>query len=139
MPRRLIRTREGIVIDVDTGEVIDDRPIDFEHPEYRVYTHDDYMRKSHYEPMDYRYSGERLCIDDKLAEELISILIPGLIEILKAYLRKSICKANIDEINRVFQNLWGGEGAEIVQSILQKRFSLSPYESRIHDVSGLLV
>ncbi|ADM28437.1 hypothetical protein Igag_1639 [Ignisphaera aggregans DSM 17230] len=138
MPRRVIRTREGTVVDSDTGEVIDDRPIDFEHPEYRVYTHDDYMRKSHYEPMVYGYSGERLCIDDRLAEELISILIPGLVEILKAYLRKSICRANIDEINRVFQSLWGSEGAEIVQSIIQKKLSLSPYESRVHDVSGLL-
>ncbi len=136
MPRRIIRTREGVV-DADTGEVIDDKPIDFEHTEYRIYTYDDYMKKNHYEPMNRRSGDKKLCIDDKLAEEIISTLIPGLVQILKMYLGKSICKADLDELNRALQTLCGSDGASIVQNILRRRIFISPYESKVHELLGL--
>ena len=46
-----VRTREGFIVDEETGLVIDDKPIDYEHPEYRVFSHEDILKKVHYSPM----------------------------------------------------------------------------------------
>ena len=53
-----VRTREGFIVDEETGLVIDDKPIDYEHPEYRVFSHEDMVRKAHYSPMEERYREE---------------------------------------------------------------------------------
>jgi len=47
---RVVRTPEGFLVDEETGIVVEDKPIDFEHPEYRVYDSGD-IGKVHYEPM----------------------------------------------------------------------------------------
>ncbi len=61
---RLVRTPEGFLVDEETGEVLEDKPIDCEHPEYRVYSYEDASRKEHYAPMERWSLFEELSIGD---------------------------------------------------------------------------
>ncbi|MEM4552986.1 MAG: hypothetical protein QXW05_02670 [Ignisphaera sp.] len=136
MPKKKVRTSEGFIVDEESGEVLDDTAIDFEHPEYRAYSYEEYRRKAHYEPIQKVY-GDRLCVDDEVAERIVSQIIPGLVEIIKVYLRKSLCSADRDEVYRFFSSLWGNVGAEIVRGVIEKRLSMSLPESQAYDLAGL--
>ena len=46
--RHIVRTPEGFLVDPVTGEVLDDQPIDYKHPEYRIFDAEDYYAKAHY-------------------------------------------------------------------------------------------
>ncbi|MEM1541365.1 MAG: hypothetical protein QW101_02425 [Ignisphaera sp.] len=136
MPKKKVRTPEGFIVDEESGEVLDDTAIDFEHPEYRAYSYEEYQRKAHYEPLQKIYEN-RLCVDDGVAERIISQMIPGLVEILKVYLRKSLCSANRDEVYRFLSSLWGNVGAEIVRGVIERRLTMSLPESQAYDLAGL--
>lgn len=131
------KTSEGFIVDEESGEIVEDMSIDFEHPEYRVYNHEDYYRRVHYAPLEEPHNKNRLCIDDESAERTISQIIPGLVELLKVYLRKSLCNVDRNEIYSFLSSLWGVSGAEIVKNVIERKLSMSLFESQAYDLAGL--
>ncbi|MDK6028962.1 hypothetical protein QPL79_06260 [Ignisphaera sp. 4213-co] len=115
---RIIRTREGFVIDSETGEVIDDKPFEFlEDLSWNSYT----------------------CFDEESVERIINSIVPGLVEILKLYLRKSLCSSRYNEIENVLQSLWGSSAANIVGKAIQRRLEeeIDVYEAKAYNLAGL--
>jgi hypothetical protein len=115
---RKIRTREGFIVDSSSGEVVDDKPLE---------ASGDFL-------WDYA-----ACIDEKRIEEIINSIIPGLVEILKAYLRKSLCSASYTEVNEALATLWSREASNIFRRVLAKKAYTTPsiHESKAYDLAGL--
>jgi hypothetical protein len=115
---RKIRTREGFIVDSGSGEVIDDKPL---------------------ESSGDVFWSRGLCADEERVEEIINSIVPGLVEVLKAYLRKRLCDASYTEVNEVLTMLWSGEASTIFRKVLSKRHrsTLSIHESKAFDLAGL--
>jgi hypothetical protein len=115
---RKSRTREGFIVDSGSGEVIDDKPL---------------------ESSGDVFWSRGLCADEERVEEIINSIVPGLVEVLKAYLRKRLCDASYTEVNEVLTMLWSGEASTIFRKVLSKRHrsTLSIHESKAFDLAGL--
>ncbi len=120
---RRIRSREGFVVDEESGEVTDDFIVDSLDEAGSID-----------EP-----SQRGFCVDEEAVERIISQLMPGIVEILTAYLKKRLCEASLEEIESVLNRLWSSYGASIFRDVLEKRLSsyMSVDESRVYDVAGL--
>jgi len=115
---RKIRSREGFIVDEDSGEVIDDSPLEASG--------------------DVFWSRE-FCTDEEKVEEIINSIVPGLVEVLKAYLRKRLCNASYNEVNSALSALWSSEAATIFRRVLSRRVHTmsSLYESKAFNLAGL--
>jgi hypothetical protein len=120
---RRIRSREGFVVDEESGEVVGDFIVDSLD---EVGSIDESSRRG-------------FCVDEEAVERIISQLMPGIVEILTAYLKKRLCEASLDEIESVLNRLWSSYGASVFRNVLEKRLSsyMSVDESRVYDVAGL--
>ncbi len=70
---RIVRNREGFLVDEETGVVIEDSNIDYEHPEYRIFSYEDYLRKSHYSPLSSNILNPNGRVDEGIALEALGI------------------------------------------------------------------
>lgn len=113
-----VRTKEGFLVDRDTGEVIDDTPL---------------------EAYGDVFWGSTSCLDEEAVEKFINRLIPGLVAILKLYLRKKLCESSLDEIENVLKRLWGSEAYSILGNVFREalRNRVDVYEARVYDIAGL--
>jgi len=120
---RRIRSREGFIVDEESGEVVEDFIVDSLDEAGSI---DESSRRG-------------FCVDEEAVERIISQLMPGIVEILTAYLKKRLCEASLEEIESVLNRLWSSYGASIFRDVLEKRLSsyMSVDESRVYDVAGL--
>lgn len=119
---RVVKTKEGLTVDEETGEVLD---------EFSMASTDNNSRD---------LGSERFCIDDEAVERLVSQIVPGLIHILKVYLKKSLCSSTYSEVEEALANLWGEGGAKLFESILKRRVQfihMDAWDSRAYEISGL--
>jgi hypothetical protein len=115
---RKVRTREGFIVDIDTGEVVDDEPLEFS---------------------DDIYWGLGSCPDERSVERFLNSVVPGLVAILKMYLRKELCRSSYNEVEKALERLWGADAVPILGSIFRRalREDIDVYEARAYDLAGL--
>ncbi|MEL9940823.1 MAG: hypothetical protein QW348_00285 [Ignisphaera sp.] len=115
---RKIRTREGFLVDSETGEVVDESPLEFS------------------DGVSWNVDA---CPDEEAVERIINSIVPGLVELLKLYLKRSLCGTSYSEIESVLSGIWGSDGAQIIGRILRKRLAdeIDVHEARAYDLAGL--
>lgn len=113
-----IRTREGFIVDSETGEVADETPLEFS--------------------SDVSWDAE-FCPDEEAVERIINSVVPGLVELFKLYLRRSLCGVGFSEIESVLRGIWGSDGAQVIGRVIRRRLAeeVDVHEARAYDLAGL--
>lgn len=132
--KKIIKTPNGIEVDETKGEVIDDHPIDFEHPEYRIFDFSDYLRKAHHHPLkssapnhanDFSY----VCRDEDSINKVLDKVLPGLVAILRNLLLMSLCSSETSQPM---------PGFEAIRRVIESRLSMSIGEATAYDLGGFI-
>jgi hypothetical protein len=66
-------------------------------------------------------------------------VVPGLVAILKIYLRKELCRSSYNEVEKALERLWGADPVPILGSIFRRALKedIDVYEARAYDLAGL--
>jgi len=133
--RKVVRDPSGIEVDASTGEVLEDRPIDFEHPEYRIFDYQDYLERSHHHPMKEKKAEKRAlstslaCGDEESINEILDRLLPGLVAVLRNLLLTSLCSTTQSS---------PAPGVDTLRRIIESRISMSAREAEAYDEGGFV-
>lgn len=135
--KKAIKTSEGLEVDASTGEVLDDRPIDFEHPEYRIFDYIDYLRRAHYHPLGKTASSSNnkvidtglACRDEEGINRILDKILPGLVAVLRSLLLASLCESRQDQTM---------PGFDILKRVVETRMNMSVGEAMAYDTGGFI-
>lgn len=137
---RRVRAPRGHEVNPDTGEVVDEHPIDFESPGPAAHSYEEHLSRAHHAPLGARarrraeaLSGEArfLCVDEEYVNKVLDRLLPGLVALLRTTLLEALC-------NPRSQTVAGFQEAEVLRRVLGGLVAASVGEAMAYDLGGFV-
>ncbi len=119
--KKVVKNPEGLYVDVSSGEVLDEHPVDSGYPSSTN------SEEPYYASLDTSHVSS-ICMDEESVNRVLDRILPGLVSILRNLLLDALCRDD----SSFTMNL------DVVRRVVESRLSMSVSDAIAYDSGGFI-